>query len=142
MIPPSSETPAMVKGVMSMNARTRTNSVLFATLLLLIGTVANPGAEAADFKVVVHPGSEFFAPQELTIKMGDRVTWVNEDRTDHFVASSGPVSGQTTVGTDSLVIDATLHPGTSYTHSFKEPGTYHYFSAGQMQMWGTVIVEE
>jgi len=133
----------VVKGVMSMDARTRLISVLIAPLLLLIGAVANPGAEAADFRVMVHPGSEKFAPQELTIKVGDRVTWVNEDRrTDYFVTSSGPMTRRTTVATDDLVMNVVLHPGTVYTRSFKEPGTYHYFCAGHVDMWGAVIVKE
>ena len=128
---------------MSMDARTRLISVLIATMLLLIGTVANPGAEAADFRVMVHPGSEMFAPQELTIRVGDRVTWVNDSRTDDiFVRSSGLVTRQSTVGRDELEMNAVLHPGTVYTHAFKEPGTYYYFCAGHMDMWGAVIVKE
>jgi len=82
-----------------------------------------------------------FTPQEITIKAGDRVIWVNEDREDHSVMSSGPVLEKTTVGAESLVIDTLLHPGASYAHSFHEPGTYSYFCAGHMQMWGAVTVE-
>lgn len=75
-------------------------------------------------------------------KAGDRVIWVNEDREDHSVMSSGPVLEKTTVWAESLVIDTLLHPGASYTHSFHEPGTYHYFCAGHMHMWGAVTVEQ
>lgn len=142
-VPDLVETNAVVKGVMSMDARTRFISVLLATLLLLIGAVANPGAEAADSTVVMHPGWEAFLPQVITIRVGERVTWVNDSRTDDaFVISSGPVTRQTTVGQDDLEMDAVLHPGTSYTHAFREPGTYYYFCAGHMQMWGAVIVKE
>jgi plastocyanin len=142
MIPPSSETRAVVKGVMTMDARTRSISVLLATLLLLIGTGRISGADAADFNVVVKPGTTMFTPQEITIKAGDRVIWVNEDREDHSVMSSGPVLEKTTVGVERLVIDTLLHPGASYTHSFHEPGTYPYFCAGHVQMWGAVTVEQ
>jgi plastocyanin len=84
-----------------------------------------------------------FAPQVTTIEVGDRVTWVNDSRTDDaFVTSSGPATRQTTVGKDDLEMDAVLHPGTSYTHAFREPGTYYYFCAGHMQRWGAVIVKE
>jgi plastocyanin len=131
------------KGVKNMNARTSITSTLVALLLLLIGAVANPGAEAADRTVVMHPGSETFLPQVITIRVGERVTWANDSRTDDaFVTSSGPVTRQTTVGQDDLEMDAVLHPGTNYTHAFREPGTYYYFCAGHMQMWGTVIVKE
>ncbi len=125
-----------------MDARTRFISVLLAPLLLLIGTAANPGAEAAD-AVVIHAGSGKFAPQVTTIEVGDRVTWVNDSRTDDiFVTSSGPVTRQTTVGQEELKMNAVLHPGTVYTRRFKEPGTYHYFCVGHMDMWGAVIVKE
>ncbi len=127
-----------------MDARTRLIliSVLLAPLLLLIGTVANPAAEAAD-TVVMHAGWGTFAPQVTTIEVGDRVTWVNDSRTDDiFVTASRPVTRQSTVGQDELEMNAVLHPGTVYTHAFKEPGTYYYFCAGHMDMWGAVIVKE
>src|SRR3972149_8803584 len=124
MIPPSSETRAVVEGVMTMDARTRSISVLLATLLSLIGTGIISGADAADLKVVVKPGTKMFTPQEITIKAGDRVIWVNEDREDHSVMSSGPVLEKTTVGAESLVIATLLHPGASYTPSSHEPPTH------------------
>jgi plastocyanin len=125
-----------------MNARTSVTSTLLASLFLVIGTVANPEAEAAD-TVVMHAGSGAFAPQVTRIEVGDQVTWVNDSRTDDiFVTASGPVNRQSTVGQDELEMNAVLHPGTTYTHAFKEPGTYYYFCTGHMQMWGTVIVKE
>jgi len=125
-----------------MDARTRLLLTLFAPLLLLIGTATNPGAEAAD-TVVMHAGWGRFAPQMTTIEVGDRVTWVNDSRTDDiFVTASGPVTRQSTVGQDELEMNAVLHPGTVYTHAFKEPGTYYYFCAGHVDMWGAVIVKE
>jgi plastocyanin len=136
------ETNTVVKGVISMDARTRLLLTLFAPLLLLIGTATNPGAEAAD-TVVMHAGWGRFAPQMTTIEVGDRVTWVNDSRTDDiFVTASGPVTRQSTVGQDELEMNAVLHPGTVYTHAFKEPGTYYYFCAGHVDMWGAVIVKE
>jgi plastocyanin len=84
-----------------------------------------------------------FAPQVTTIEVGDRVTWVNDSRTDDiFVKSPGPVTRQSTVGQNELEMNAVLHPGTVYTHAFKEPGTYYYFCDGHMDMWGAVIVKE
>jgi len=129
------------KGGEVMNARTSVTSTLLASLFLVIGTLVNPGAEAAD-TVVMHARWGAFAPQVTTIEVGDRVTWVNDSRTDYFVTSSGPMTRRTTVATDDLVMNIVLHPGTVYTRSFKKPGTYHYFCAGHMDMWGAVIVKE
>lgn len=127
-----------------MDARTRLVliPVLLAPLLLLTGTVANPAAEAAD-TVVMHTGSGTFVPLVTMIEVGERVTWVNDSRTDDiFVTSAGPVTRQSTVGGDELEMNAVLHPRTTYTHAFKGPGTYYYFCAGHMDMWGGVIVKE
>jgi plastocyanin len=125
-----------------MNARTSVTSTLLASLFLVVGTLVNPGAEAAD-TVVMHARWGAFAPQVTTIEVGDRVTWVNDSRTDDiFVKSSGPVTRQSTVGQNELEMNAVLHPGTVYTHAFKEPGTYYYFCDGHMDMWGAVIVKE
>jgi plastocyanin len=130
------------KGGEVMNARTSVTATLLASLFLVIGTLVNPGAEAAD-TVVMHARWGAFAPQVTTIEVGDRVTWVNDSRTDDiFVKSSGPVTRQSTVGQNELEMNAVLHPGTVYTHAFKEPGTYYYFCDGHMDMWGAVIVKE
>jgi plastocyanin len=118
------------------------SSMLGAVLLVAIGTVVTPGVEAAD-TVVMHAGWGAFAPQVTTIEVGERVTWVNDSRMDDiFVTSSGPATRQATVGRDELEMNAVVHPGSTYTHAFKEPGAYYYYCAGHMDMWGAVIVKE
>ena len=125
-----------------MDTRISITAMVLTGLLVAVGLVVNSGAEAAD-TVVMHAGGGTFAPQVTTIKVGERVTWVNESRTDDvFVTASGPVDRKSTVGQDDLEMNGVVHPGTTYTHLFKAPGTYYYFCAGHMQMWGTVIVRQ
>jgi plastocyanin len=118
------------------------SSMLGAVLLVAIGTVASPGAEAAD-TVVMHAGSGEFAPRVTTVEVGERVTWVNDSRTeDIFVTAARPVEGHAIAWQTKLEMDAVVHPGSTYTHKFRDPGAYYYYCAGHMDMWGIVIVEE
>jgi plastocyanin len=112
------------------------------TLALSIGYGLTDDADAADFEIAVKSGTKAFSPQEVKIKLGDKVTWMNKNQEDHFLTSAGPSSKQVVRGTEDLEIHKLLHPGESYTHSFTEPETYYYFCAIHMQMWGTVTVEK
>ncbi len=125
-----------------MNAQTAMSAMLVTVLLLVFGTVASPGAEAAD-TVVMHAGWGEFAPQVTTIEVGERVTWVNDSRMDDiFVTAARPAVGHPIGWQASLEMNAVVHPGSTYTHKFKEPGAYYYYCAGHTDMWGIVVVEE
>lgn len=112
-------------------------------MLVLIGPSAIGGAEAANFKVAVRSGAQEFMPQQMTITVGDKVSWMNEDQRDHFLISSGSAS-QEAAGerASDLVINALLHPAANYSHAFEEAGIYYYFCANHVQMWGMVSVEQ
>lgn len=73
-----------------------------------------------------------FAPQELRIKAGDTVSWVNrEKRTSHsvlFPAESGLESER-------------FFPDERWQRTFKQPGTYSYRCGPHEEMKGVVIVE-
>ena len=125
-----------------MDSLRRTISLLLITLFLSVGFGVISYADAADFKVVVKPGTKAFTPQEIKIKLGDKVSWVNESGEEHYLTSAGPSSRQTVIGPENLEINQLLPTGASYTHSFKEPETYFYFCAIHTQMWGTVVVEK
>ncbi len=125
-----------------MNSQTSMSWMLIAVLLLVFGAVVTPGVEAAD-TVVMHAGWGEFAPQVTSIELGERVTWVNDSRTeDIFVTASRPVARRLTDGREELEMNAVVHPGSTYTHAFKEPGAYFYYCAGHADMWGIVVVKE
>lgn len=73
-----------------------------------------------------------YAPQELTIKKGQTVTWTNKDSAPHTVTST---SGNTL---DSPL----LKKGEKFSFTFSETGTFEYFCAPHPNMTGTVIVTE
>ncbi len=72
-----------------------------------------------------------FSPSTLTIKVGDTVTWTNQDAAKHTVTSD---SG-------SELNSELLGKGRSYSHTFATAGTYNYHCTPHPYMTGKVIVE-
>lgn len=73
-----------------------------------------------------------FSPQEVRIKAGDTVTWVNrEKRTSHsvlFPSENGLESER-------------LFPGERWQRTFTQPGAYRYRCGPHEEMTGSVVVE-
>lgn len=74
-----------------------------------------------------------YSPATIKIKVGDTVTWTNNDTTRHDVmadeeSSDAPAS-------------ELLSKGQSYSFTFKKAGTYTYHCSPHPNMTGTVIVE-
>ncbi len=74
--------------------------------------------------------SSGFAPQTLTVKVGDTVYWNNRDSANHTVTSTG------SPGPGSSILPA----NTSYSYTFTTAGTYTYSSAVDDAFTGTVTV--
>lgn len=72
-----------------------------------------------------------FSPAELTIKIGDTVTWKNFDLAAHRVISD------TGTELDSLE----LRTDKSYAHTFYTAGTYDYHCGIHTYMKGKIIVQ-
>jgi plastocyanin len=71
-----------------------------------------------------------FNPTTLTVKVGTRVTWTNNDTVAHFVISD---SGMT-------LSSGTMAPGQTYSVTFTTPGTTTYHCNIHPSMIGTVVV--
>ncbi len=69
-----------------------------------------------------------FNPKEITVKLGDTVTWTNEDSATHTVTGSGWSSGD-------------LGQGQTYSKTFDKSGTYEYHCNFHPSMLGNVIVK-
>ncbi|RAG81276.1 plastocyanin [Streptacidiphilus pinicola] len=72
-----------------------------------------------------------FAPAAITVKVGTRVTWTNQDSDAHTVTSqnnTGPLNSQA------------LNTGQSFSYTFTTPGTYHYLCTIHPFMTATVTV--
>lgn len=72
-----------------------------------------------------------FSPSQVTIQKGDFVTWTNNDSADHTVTAdtgNGPKS-------------ETIKPGSKYTYTFDETGSFQYHCDFHSAMHGTVVVQ-
>jgi plastocyanin len=73
-----------------------------------------------------------FNPQSITVKSGDKVTWINRDEEPHTVVSVGkkfPKSQGLDTDQEYSIIAGT-------------PGTYEYFCSVHPKMTGTIVVEK
>jgi plastocyanin len=96
-------------------------------------------ASAGDREIIME--SQAFSPQVMTARIGDRVRWMNVDKQDHYLTSSGPETRSVATQVADLEFHQLMVPGSNFYHSFKEPGVYAYFCAIHMGMGGTVVVE-
>jgi plastocyanin len=72
-----------------------------------------------------------FNPAEVTVKVGDTVTWTNNDSVDHDVTGDDFESGDA----------GGLASGDTFEHTFDEAGTFDYVCTVHPGMEGTVTVE-
>ncbi len=73
-----------------------------------------------------------YAPREITVAPGTRVSWVNRDDVPHTVTSTAKPK----------VFDSgALDDESPFTFVFQTPGTYEYFCAVHPHMSGKVIVK-
>ena len=93
-----------------------------AAMLLPVGA-----ARAED--VAVHIDNFVFEPAQLTVKVGQTVTWTNRDDIPHTVVCAGKFRSKT-MDTDG-----------TFSFTFAAPGEYKYFCSLHPHMTGAVKVE-
>lgn len=99
----------------------RLQFALFSTLLIALPALAQ------DVRIDI---KEFmFAPTDLNIAVGTRVTWINDDQIPHTVME-----------THKAFHSAALDTNDSFTFQFDNPGTFEYFCALHPQMIGKIVV--
>jgi plastocyanin len=70
-----------------------------------------------------------FAPTAITAKVGDKITWTNQDSVDHTVTLD-----------DNSVDSGNLAQGATFSQAFTKAGTFAYHCKIHPQMKGTVTV--
>lgn len=76
-----------------------------------------------------------FVPDNIIVRRGTIVRWVNKDTTDHLLASV-PVIGSTGI------FSTIIKPGEVWEYKFDKPGEYYYICFIHKVMYGKVTVEE
>jgi len=79
--------------------------------------------------------SECYLPSQVSINVGETVTWSNDDTAAHTVTSGTPSDGS-----DGIFDSSLFMAGTTFEHTFDEAGTYDYFCMVHPWMIGTVQV--
>ena len=80
--------------------------------------------------IVANSGSNSYNPNPIEIKVGDTVTWINDDSSAHTVTSSN----------DSTFDSDIMRRGETFSFTFDNVGEYPYFCTLHPSMVGTVIV--
>lgn len=106
------------------------SSRLAARLIIaaaIVPALAGIPAHAQDEKVMIDNFT--FSPPELTVKVGDTVTWTNRDDIPHTVVSAGKFKSKA-MDTDN-----------SFSFTFTQAGDYKYFCGLHPHMTGMIKVE-
>ena len=89
--------------------------------------VQSGGARAQEVNVTIDNFT--FGPNELKVKVGDTVTWINHDDIPHTVVSAGRFRSKT-MDTDG-----------TFSFTFTSAGDYKYFCSLHPHMTGMIKVE-
>lgn len=77
-----------------------------------------------------------FMPNNIVIKSGETIRWVNNDTTDQLLSSV-----MTSIGKKGI-LSPRIEPGQSWERTFYTPGEYYYMSPINKVMYGKVVVVE
>jgi|SRR6266511_3377917 plastocyanin len=82
-------------------------------------------------RIVANAGSNSFSPNPVEVKVGETVTWINDDSGRHTVTSK-----------DGVFDSGIMGKGQSFSFTFDKAGEYPYFCSPHPGMVGTVVVTE
>src|SRR5438270_29381 len=99
------------------------------SLFALAGEMKDAGSTTAkETKIEIKDFA--FNPQTLTVKAGEKVTWINRDEEPHTIVS---VEKQ-------FKKSSALDTDQEFTVTLGAPGTYTYFCSVHPKMTGTIVV--
>jgi len=105
-------------------------SFLNLSLFVLAGEMKDIDSTSKQNKIEIKDFA--FNPQTLTVKSGEKVTWINRDEEPHTVVSVEKQFKKSTA----------LDTDQEFTITAGAPGTYTYFCSVHPKMTGTIVVEK
>ena len=106
-------------------------SFLNLSIFALAGEMKDVDSAAAN-KNTIEIKDFNFSPKTLTVKSGEKITWINRDEEPHTVVS---VEKQ-------FKKSSALDTDQEFTITAGAPGTYTYFCSVHPKMTGTIVVEK
>jgi len=94
------------------------------------GSAAQVGPSPVMAKNAVTIQNMAFSPASLTVKVGDKVTWTNQDSVEHTATAS-----------NNSFDTGVIKPGQSGSNTFAKAGTYAYHCSIHPSMTATIIVQ-
>jgi plastocyanin len=94
----------------------------------VMAVTTHPTTAPAAVRVAIDNFS--FAPAEITVAAGTKVTWVNHDDVPHTVTADDKAFNSGALDTDD-----------AFSHVFAAPGAYPYFCGLHPHMTGRVVVK-
>jgi plastocyanin len=116
------------------------SKIRIAALLcgIIFSSVFAPASEMKDTGSVGASGNRIeikdfaFNPQTITVKSGEKITWINRDEEPHTIVS---VEKQ-------FKKSSALDTDQEFTITAGAPGTYTYYCSVHPKMTGTIVVEK
>ena len=81
--------------------------------------------------------NECYLPYEITVDVGDKVVWTNEDLAFHTVTSGNRIDGE-----NGLFDSGMFKIDEQFSYTFKNSGSFDYFCTLHPWMEGIVVVQE
>lgn len=104
--------------------------LLLLTLVLAVSLAMAQQSGSSSAKTINMKGMKF-DPDSITIKVGEKITWNNNDDRDHTVVDSGGAFKSDNIG-----------PGKSFSFTFTKAGTYTYSCTYHPRMKAKVVVTD
>jgi plastocyanin len=92
-------------------------------------SAASIPSDSTVVKIVANAGSNSFSPNPVEIKVGETVTWINDNSGRHTLTSK-----------DGVFDSGMMGKGQSFSFTFDKAGEYPYFCEPHPNMVDTVVV--
>ena len=106
----------------------RTLALGATAMLVAVAISAHGAVYAADTEVKIDNFT--FNPQQITVKAGTTVVWINHDDIPHTIVSKTFIFKSKAMDTDD-----------KFSFTFTTPGAFAYFCSLHPHMTGTIVVE-
>lgn len=97
-------------------------------------STSSPSEQPAVHGTAVTIQNMAFMPPALTAKVGQTITWINNDNVAHTVTSDS--------GAPAAFDSGTLNPGKTFHVTFTKAGTYHYHCSIHPNMHGAITITQ